>query len=95
MTKNTEHWVHGLVAAFIGGGSSAVTGGITVSGLAPGQFNFGAQLGAMGKLMFALFVVNGGLSAFAYLKQSPLPTESVEVVEMKTTTVSVTPTEGK
>ena len=94
MTKSTEQWVHGLAAAFIGGGASAVTGGITVSGIAPNQFNFGAQLGAMGKLMLALFVVNGAMSAFAYLKQSPLPTESVQVVETKTTSVTVTP-EGK
>lgn len=73
--KSWSKWLHGLVAAFIGGGASAVTAGVTAPAIAPGAFNFGAQLLPLLKLSGALFVVNGLIAATAYLKQSPLPPE--------------------
>ena len=68
-------WAHGLVASFIGGGAGAVTAGITASMLAPGQFNLHETdaVWNMFKLMYWTFGLNGMLSAFLYLKQSPLP----------------------
>ena len=66
-------WLHGLVAAFIGGGASAVTAGIVAPAINPQAFNFGAQLTPLIELCGFLFLVNGGLSAFAYLSKSPLP----------------------
>lgn len=76
MTTNTRKWLHGLGAAAIGGGASAITSSVTVGALAPDKFNFGNQLGHMLIMVAALFVVNGVLSAMAYLKQSPLPSDN-------------------
>lgn len=90
MTNQTRQWVHGLGAAVIGGGSSAVTAGVTVSAIRPDAFNFSGQVWPTLELMLALFIVNGFVAAFAYLKQSPLPTEVLEVT--KTETVLVTET---
>lgn len=75
MTLNTRNWLHGLVAALIGGGASAVTAGVTVSAIKPDSFNLSAQLVPTLELMGVLFAVNGILAAMAYLKQSPLPPE--------------------
>lgn len=75
MTQATRTWLHGLIAGFIGGGSSAVVSGVTVTAISPQNFNFSGQLVPTLELMGILFVFNGLLSAFAYLKQSPLPPE--------------------
>jgi hypothetical protein len=97
MNKNTSAWLHGLMAALIGGGASAVTSVIVLPGSAPGAFNFGAQLVPLLKNAGEMFLVSGLLSAFLYLKQSPLPPESVEI--SKTTeekiTVTATPIDSK
>ena len=68
-------WLHGLAAAFIGGGASAVTAGVTVSAINPTAFNFSTQIRPTLVLMGVLFLLNGLMSAFGYLKQSPLPPE--------------------
>jgi len=73
--QNAIKWAHGLGAAFIGGGASAVTAGVSVSAISPQSFNFSNQLVPTLKLMAVLFVFNGLISAFAYLKQSPLPSQ--------------------
>lgn len=78
-------WLHGLVAAFIAGGASAITTGIAAPAINPQAFNFGAQLGPLAKLAGALFIVNGVLAAAAYLKQSPIPPETITTV--KTTSI--------
>lgn len=41
----------------------------------PSKFNLGAGLLDTSKMMGACFVINGVLSAMAYLKQSPIPPE--------------------
>jgi hypothetical protein len=94
MNQNTSNCLHGLFAALIGGGASAVVSGVTVSAIDPANFNLSTNLGHTAELAATLFVVNGLLSAFAYLKQSPLPAEAVEVTETKTSVVSVTPKDG-
>ena len=68
-------WLHGLIAAFIGGGASAITSGFVASQLMPDRVNLGAGLFLTLKLIGATFVISGVLSAAAYLKQSPVPND--------------------
>jgi len=75
MTQSTQQWIHGLAAAAIGGGASAVTATVTASMLAPDKFNLAGQLHNFMELAVITFLMNGFLSAMAYLKQSPLPPE--------------------
>lgn len=91
MTQNTKTWLHGLFAALIGGGAGAVSSGIAIQFVSPQSALHTLEL------MGAAFVTSGLLAAFGYLKQSPLPTETLQVTEqtIKTSTVTVTPTETK
>ena len=75
MRTTTEKWLYGLGSAVIGGGSSAVTSGLTGMGFAPDKFNLTNASGIwhLLGLMLANFIVSGILSAFFYLRQSPLP----------------------
>ena len=68
-----EAWLYGLAAAFVGGGSSSVASGLAAMGLDKDHFNLADGLGATMKLMAIAFLINGIISAFLYLKQSPLP----------------------
>ena len=66
-------WFYGLGVALIGGGAGAVTSAVTVSIMDPKNFTL---LGPQTlKLAGMVFLVNGVLSVFFYLKQSPLPKE--------------------
>lgn len=85
---NWQAWLHGLLAAFIGGGASAVTAGVVAPVINPAAFNIHDKLGPLFQLAAALFIVNGGIAAFAYLSKSPLPEQQV------IKTVSIQPTEG-
>lgn len=80
MNTKSKIWWHRLAAAFIGGGASAVTGGLTSMGFAPDKFNLntGSGLVHLLGLMLANFIVSGIFSAMFYLRQSPLPPESEE-----------------
>ena len=64
-----KQWVHGLAAAVIGGGASAVT----VVIVAPDQFNL-FDPAALNRLI-SVVGVSALVSAALYLKQSPLPPE--------------------
>jgi len=66
-------WLHGLIAAFIGGGAGAVSAGFASAMVAPGQFNLGGGLLGLLKLMGVTFIVSGAIAVAAYLKQSPVP----------------------
>ena len=66
-------WLHGLVAALIGGGSSGVIAGLAAMGIAPDKFDLNANLGNTFKMMGVVFLMSGVISVFTYLKQSPLP----------------------
>ena len=70
---NLKMWLHGLVAAFIGGGAGAVSAGFSAAVLAPDQFNLSTGILPMLKLMVLTFIVSGIVAAMAYLKQSPVP----------------------
>lgn len=95
MNKNTSAWLHGLLAALIGGGASAVTSGVVLPAISPNSFNFAGQLLPLAKVMLGMFLVNGAISAFAYLKQSPLPAQTLEISETTTqkTTLTATPSD--
>ena len=71
-----QRWLYGLAAGFVGGGASAVVGGITVSAIDSDHFNFMHM--KFYALIGAMFLANGLTHAFAYLKQSPLPPEEPE-----------------
>lgn len=77
MNNRTAHWLRGLGSAFISGGSSAVTSGVTSMGFAPDKFNLQnlSGLGHLLALMGANFLVSALLSVMFYLRQSPLPDE--------------------
>ena len=66
-------WIHGLGAAFIGGGAGAVTSSFIVTQMAPSVFNFGSGFNPLMKLVAGTFFVNGLLATAAYLAKSPLP----------------------
>ncbi len=70
--KNPLAWVHGLVGAFIGGGASAVSGGIGAIVTAPNDFNVQDPKKLL-TMMGITFLIMGLPSAAIYLKQSPLP----------------------
>lgn len=77
MNLKTRLWLHRLIAAFIGGGASALVTGLTSMGFAPDKFNLSDVSGALRLLglMGANFLVSGVLSVAFYLRQSPLPDE--------------------
>lgn len=81
MSITARKWAHGLGAAVIGGGASAVTSSFSASAIAPQTFNLGNQVWSFLALAGVTFLVNGLMSAAFYLKQSPLPPEPEEVVE--------------
>jgi hypothetical protein len=66
-------WVHGLIAAAIGGMASTLDSGLTLLVAAPKEFNLSDGLK---KTLFTLLVLgclNGAKLAFAYLKAAPDP----------------------
>jgi hypothetical protein len=69
-----SHWLYGLFAALIGGGAAAVTAAFSAIVLTPGQYGISGD-GAWNslKLMGLTFIISGFIAAFAFLKQSPLP----------------------
>jgi hypothetical protein len=77
-------WIYGLLHAAIGGGSSAVVGGFSAAIIKPADFSFAGANSF--KLMGMMFVFNFVLSAFLYLKSSPLP-EIVEESERRITAI--------
>jgi hypothetical protein len=76
--KTFIHWIHGLGAAFIGGGAGAVSAAFSAMLLDPVKFNLADGLGKVLKMMGMTFVVSGIISTAMYLKQSPLPPEEGE-----------------
>lgn len=70
-----DTWLYGIGTGFIGGGSGAVVAGLASMLLSPQTFNITTWAGALRALsmMAVCFIVNGFISMFFYLKQSPLP----------------------
>jgi hypothetical protein len=87
-TVEFDDWARGLIAAFISGGSSAVTSAFAAKIVLPG---------AMGVAQFfelagSVFVVTGALQFFGYLAQKPLPAMKEVVKTIETTEVPRKPT---
>ncbi len=77
-----DNWLYGLIAAFIGGGASAVVAGITASGLAPNELKLGTLKSF--ELIGMVFLFKGIIVGCAFLAQSPLP-KKVTVTTVETT----------
>ena len=93
MKLNWQLWIYGFVAALIGGGAGAVTAAFSAMMLTPGQYGTGGTAGWNSlKLMGLTFLVSGAFSAFAYLKQSPLPQIETTVAVSKVEQAGVAPT---
>lgn len=75
MSKNIFLWLHGLGAAFVSGGSGAITAGISVNLRDGKDWNFSDWPHAehLLSLMAMIFVVNGALGAFGWLSRKPVP----------------------
>lgn len=68
--RNPRAWLHGLLAAFIGGGASALTAdqGLQLA------VRMGVDVPVLNlKALGIVFVSSGIFNAALYLKQSPLP----------------------
>lgn len=75
MSRNTKLWLHGLGAALVGGGSGAVSAVFGVNMIDPKDWNLSTVggLAHMGLLMVVVFVINGAITAFAWLSKNPVP----------------------
>lgn len=78
MKLKWDRWLYGLGSGIIGGGAGAVVAGLSSMLLAPMEFNVTSWHGVIKavSMMVACFVINGLISLFFYLKQSPLPAEA-------------------
>ncbi|HXI40827.1 MAG TPA: hypothetical protein VNH83_12650 [Bryobacteraceae bacterium] len=84
----SQAWLHGLVAATVGGFSGALESGITLIVVAPETFNLNAGLKKTLFTMLIFSLLSGAKCAAAYLKQSPVPpvwTQETETVVQQTT----------
>jgi len=100
---DVAEWIRGAIAAFVSGGASAVTSGITVSALDNKDYNLTTGASKLMLLMLTMFLVNGLMGLMFFLRQKPVPDHKVVVttvqeVEKKpgsvvTTTVKETHTE--
>jgi hypothetical protein len=78
--KNTvRKWIKGTVAAFVGGGSSAVVSTLTTVVIAPDKFNPTTQLGNFLGLAGATFIVGAITHLFMYLQQNPVPPDDTTI----------------
>lgn len=66
-------WLHGLAAAFIGAAAGAVSSGLGVLFVDPDHFNLGTGLIRTIETVGISAVLQGVVTAAAYLRQSPLP----------------------
>ena len=77
------NWLYGLLTAVITGGANAVVGGVSLNLVDPSHFN--AQNADLYKVVWTLFLANGTMSFFLFLKQQPLP----KLVERTTETHTI------
>ena len=93
-TLKQRRWFHGLAATFIGGTATAISSGLALIAVVPEKFNIGPGLMLTLKTVGILGVISGAQTAFAYLKQAPLPEWDGEDTRTTVTeTVTVTPAE--
>lgn len=84
-----ENWIRGLLAAFIGGGAGAVTGGVSASLIDPKDFSLGSQ--KFFALVVTIFVANGMITMMAYLHQNPVPPIKTITTTVETTEIQAHP----
>jgi len=91
MKLDWSHWIYGLAAAVIGGGSGAVTAGLASMLLDPAKFNVTSWSGVarVVSMSGACFVINGLMAMFYFLKQSPVPREELTAGSQLNATNSV------
>lgn len=84
MKLKWDVWLKGIIAAFVGGGASAIISGLTSMGMASDKFNLTSTEGfwRLVGLMGANFFLNGIISIAFFLKQSPVPPESTGNTEV-------------
>lgn len=82
-------WSMGLVAAIVGGGAGSVASAFSLIVIAPDSFNM-AHPALMIKAMLTMFIVNGLISGFAFLRNKPVPTVK-EVTHTETTITGSAP----
>lgn len=70
---SAQIWIHGIIAAFIGGGANAFLGVISTGIVLPNQVNTGNGLHTAFVLMGVQFVLGGAIAVAMFLKQSPVP----------------------
>jgi len=73
MTDSSRLWLHGIVAASVGGGSNAVVGVVSAGWVLPDSVNTGAGLHTALTLMGVQFLFGAILAVAAYLQKSPVP----------------------
>lgn len=73
---NWKPWLHGLLAAFIGGGAAAGAAAISGMVVKPQAFNLGVELKSTLTLMAGTFLLSGIISVLLFLQKSPLPDDS-------------------
>lgn len=88
LLKNPIVWLHGLLAAFIGGGAAAVSSGFVAVMQTPEQYNLQGGLPNLIRMVAGVFVINGLIISAAYLQRSPLP----QLMEKETQTTTITKT---
>ncbi len=75
MNASTRHWLHKLVAMFVGGGAASLTSSSITSQLDPERFNLQTGFWRLVILMVGSFLVSGLLNVMFYLRQFPIPPE--------------------
>lgn len=71
--KDPLVWFRGLIAAFIGGGASAVASGFIAVAQTPQEYNLKDGLHNLMVMIGGTFLVSGIIATAAYLQRSPLP----------------------
>ncbi len=84
-TLDFGNWVKGLIAAFIGGGASAFSAGLSSMVVDPHDFTIYSA--KFWKLIFGTFVISGLVPFFAYLHNKPVP----DTKEVEHTVKTITP----
>ena len=77
-TLDFSNWLYGLWVGVVGGGSTAVIGGLTLGSKDP-YYAFGTAQSL--DMMWSMFVVAGLYSGFAYLAKHPAPDRVIEKTE--------------
>ena len=87
-----ENWGHDLLAAIIGGGSSAAYGALAVTVVDPKDFN--PQTAKFYQVAGLMFIFGAATHLFAYLKDHPLPAKLVSERKQQSIEVSHIPLQG-